>query len=154
MTKDRKEFEIYKFRTMIQDAEKDGKARLASENDGRILPVGKFLRATRLDELPQLINILLGDMSFVGTRPEVVKYVREYTDEMTATLLLPAGVTSAVSIQYKDEEKLLAGVDDVDEAYIHTVLPEKMAYNLKSLREFSLIHEVKIMIDTVISVFR
>ena len=93
-------------------------------------------------------------MSFVGTRPEVVKYVREYTDEMTATLLLPAGVTSEVSIQYKDEEKLLADVADVDEAYIHVVLPEKMEYNLKSLKDFSLIHELRIMVDTVIAVFR
>ena len=112
------------------------------------------MRKYRLDELPQLINILLGDMSFVGTRPEVVKYVREYTDEMTATLLLPAGVTSEVSIRYKDEEKLLAGVANVDDAYIHMVLPEKMEYNLESLREYSFIHEIKIMVDTVIAVFR
>lgn len=148
-----RQFRIFKFRTMVDHADQMG-SQVTAGGDKRITRLGAKMRHYRLDELPQLINILLGDMSFVGTRPEVVKYVREYTDEMTATLLLPAGVTSAVSIQYKDEEKLLAGVDDVDAAYIHTVLPEKMEYNLKSLREFSLIHEIKIMIDTVISVFR
>ena len=127
---------------------------MTASGDARITRLGRKMRHYRLDELPQLLNIFLGDMSFVGTRPEVVKYVREYTDEMTATLLLPAGVTSEVSIQYKDEEKLLADVADVDEAYIHIVLPEKMEYNLKSLRDFSLIHELKIMVDTVIAVFR
>lgn len=146
-------FRIFKFRTMVEHADRMG-AQVTASGDARITRLGKKMRHYRLDELPQLINILLGDMSFVGTRPEVVKYVRAYTDEMTATLLLPAGVTSEVSIQYKDEEKLLAGVADVDAAYIQTVLPEKMEYNLKSLREFSLIHEFKIMADTVIAVFR
>ena len=148
-----RQFRIFKFRTMVNHADKMG-TQVTASGDTRITRLGAVMRQYRLDELPQLINILLGDMSFVGTRPEVVKYVREYTDEMTATLLLPAGVTSEVSIQYKDEEKLLADVDDVDEAYIHVVLPEKMEYNLKSLREFSLLHELKIMVDTVIAVFR
>ena len=145
-----RQFRIFKFRTMVNHADKMG-TQVTASGDARL---GAVMRQYRLDELPQLINILLGDMSFVGTRPEVVKYVRKYTDEMTATLLLPAGVTSEVSIQYKDEEKLLADVADVDEAYIHVVLPEKMEYNLKSLREFSLLHELKIMVDTVIAVFR
>jgi lipopolysaccharide/colanic/teichoic acid biosynthesis glycosyltransferase len=148
-----RQFRIFKFRTMVNHADRMG-TQVTASGDRRVTRLGGFMRKYRLDELPQLINILLGDMSFVGTRPEVVKYVREYTDEMTATLLLPAGVTSEVSIQYKDEEKLLADVADVDEAYIHVVLPEKMEYNLKSLREFSLIHEWKIMLDTVIAVFR
>ena len=148
-----RQFRIFKFRTMVNHADKMG-TQVTASGDTRITRLGAVMRQYRLDELPQLINILLGDMSFVGTRPEVVKYVREYTDEMTATLLLPAGVTSEVSIQYKDEEKLLADVADVDEAYIHVVLPEKMEYNLKSLREFSLLHELKIMVDTVIAVFR
>ena len=148
-----RQFRIFKFRTMGNHADKMG-TQVTASGDTRITRLGAVMRQYRLDELPQLINILLGDMSFVGTRPEVVKYVREYTDEMTATLLLPAGVTSEVSIQYKDEEKLLADVADVDEAYIHVVLPEKMEYNLKSLREFSLLHELKIMVDTVIAVFR
>ena len=148
-----RQFRIFKFRTMVNHADKMG-TQLTASGDARITRLGRKMRHYRLDELPQLLNIFLGDMSFVGTRPEVVKYVREYTDEMTATLLLPAGVTSEVSIQYKDEEKLLADVADVDEAYIHVVLPEKMEYNLKSLRDFSLIHELKIMVDTVIAVFR
>lgn len=148
-----RQFRIFKFRTMVNHADKMG-SQVTAGGDARITRLGAIMRQYRLDELPQLINILLGDMSFVGTRPEVVKYVREYTDEMTATLLLPAGVTSEVSIRYKDEEKLLAGVDDVDDAYIHVVLPEKMEYNLQSLREYSFIHEIKIMVDTVIAVFR
>ena len=148
-----RQFRIFKFRTMVNHADRMG-TQVTASGDARITHLGRKMRHYRLDELPQLLNIFLGDMSFVGTRPEVVKYVREYTDEMTATLLLPAGVTSEVSIQYKDEEKLLADVADVDEAYIHIVLPEKMEYNLKSLKEFSLIHELRIMVDTVIAVFR
>lgn len=148
-----RQFRIFKFRTMVNHADKMG-TQVTASGDARITRLGRKMRHYRLDELPQLLNIFLGDMSFVGTRPEVVKYVREYTDEMTATLLLPAGVTSEVSIQYKDEEKLLADVADVDEAYIHIVLPEKMEYNLKSLKDFSLIHELRIMVDTVIAVFR
>ena len=148
-----RQFRIFKFRTMVNHADRMG-TQVTASGDARITRLGRKMRHYRLDELPQLLNIFLGDMSFVGTRPEVVKYVREYTDEMTATLLLPAGVTSEVSIQYKDEEKLLADAEDVDEAYIHVVLPEKMEYNLKSLRDFSLIHELKIMVDTVIAVFR
>lgn len=148
-----RQFRIFKFRTMVNHADRMG-TQVTASGDARITRLGRKMRHYRLDELPQLLNIFLGDMSFVGTRPEVVKYVREYTDEMTATLLLPAGVTSEVSIQYKDEEKLLADVADVDEAYIHIVLPEKMEYNLKSLKDFSLIHELKIMVDTVIAVFR
>ena len=148
-----RQFRIFKFRTMVNHADRMG-TQVTASGDARITRLGRKMRHYRLDELPQLLNIFWGDMSFVGTRPEVVKYVREYTDEMTATLLLPAGVTSEVSIQYKDEEKLLADVADVDEAYIHVVLPEKMEYNLKSLKDFSLIHELRIMVDTVIAVFR
>ena len=148
-----RQFRIFKFRTMVNHADRMG-TQVTASGDARITHLGRKMRHYRLDELPQILNIFLGDMSFVGTRPEVVKYVREYTDEMTATLLLPAGVTSEVSIQYKDEEKLLADVADVDEAYIHVVLPEKMEYNLKSLKDFSLIHELRIMVDTVIAVFR
>ena len=148
-----RQFRIFKFRTMVNHADRMG-TQVTASGDARITHLGRKMRHYRLDELPQLLNIFWGDMSFVGTRPEVVKYVREYTDEMTATLLLPAGVTSEVSIQYKDEEKLLADVADVDEAYIHIVLPEKMEYNLKSLKDFSLIHELRIMVDTVIAVFR
>lgn len=148
-----RQFRIFKFRTMVNHADRMG-SQVTASGDVRITCLGRKMRQYRLDELPQLLNILLGDMSFVGTRPEVVKYVREYTDEMTATLLLPAGVTSEASIRYKDEEKLLEGVEDVDDAYIHKVLPEKMEYNLRSLREFGFFRELKIMLDTVAAVFR
>ncbi len=119
-----REFKIFKFRTMVINADKLG-TQVTTKNDNRITGVGKFIRKIRLDEIPQLFNVLLGDMSFVGTRPEVVKYVEKYTDEMLATLLLPAGITSKASIQYKNEEKLLSNADNADEVYINQVLPEK-----------------------------
>lgn len=148
-----KKFNIYKFRTMVNNAEKIG-TQVTTQNDSRVTKVGKVLRKLRLDEIPQLFNIIKGDMSFVGTRPEVVKYVEKYTDEMMVTLLLPAGITSEASIQYKDEERLLAKVDDADEIYINRVLPDKMNYNLKSIEEFSFFCDIKIMFKTVLVVFR
>ena len=148
-----KTFRIYKFRTMVQNAEQIG-AQVTSKGDMRVTTVGKALRKCRLDELPQLINILEGTMSFVGTRPEVPRYVAAYTDEMKATLLLPAGVTSVASIRYKDEDTLLDAADDVDDCYIHNVLPAKMEWNLRSLKEFSFIRELKVMVETVLAVIR
>ena len=138
-----KSFRIYKFRTMVQNAEQLG-AQVTSKDDMRVTSVGQALRKCRLDELPQLINILEGTMSFVGTRP----------DEMKATLLLPAGVTSVASIRYKDEDILLDAADDVDDCYIHNVLPAKMEWNLRSLKEFSFIGELKVMVETVLAVIR
>lgn len=148
-----KTFRIYKFRTMVQNAEQIG-AQVTSKGDMRVTTVGKALRKCRLDELPQLINILEGTMSFVGTRPEVPKYVASYTDEMKATLLLPAGVTSIASIQYKDEDTLLDAADDVDKCYIQNVLPAKMEWNLRSIVEFSFFRELKVMVETVLAVIR
>lgn len=148
-----KRFRIFKFRTMVEKAERIG-APVTAKNDIRITNIGKFLRKYRLDEIPQLFNIITGDMSFVGTRPEVVKYVEKYTDEMKATLLLPAGVTSLASIQYKDEELLLANSADVEETYVYEILPEKMKYNLRSLEEFSFWGDIKIMIKTVAAVMK
>lgn len=148
-----RQFRIYKFRTMVINADKIG-SQVTTKNDTRVTKVGKVLRKLRLDEIPQLFNIILGDMTFVGTRPEVVKYVEKYTDEMMATLLLPAGVTSEASIQYKDEERLIASAGDADRAYILAVLPEKMKYNLKSLEEFSFLTEIKTMVKTVIAVIK
>lgn len=144
-------FRIIKFRTMVKDAEQRG-SQVTVGGDARITKVGERIRKYRLDELPQLINILLGDMSFVGTRPEVEKYVRGYTKEMMATLLLPAGITSEASIAYKDEDKLLEGASDVDEVYLKTVLPQKMKYNLSYLKRFSCFLDLKICLDTVIGV--
>lgn len=146
-----KQFRIFKFRTMVNNADKIG-AQVTTKNDSRVTRVGKILRKLRLDEFPQLFNIILGDMSFVGTRPEVVKYVEKYTDEMMATLLLPAGVTSEASIQYKDEELLLSIADDADETYIYEVLPEKMKYNLRSIEKFDFFSDIKTMVRTVVAV--
>lgn len=148
-----KQFKIFKFRTMVRDADKIG-AQVTTKNDNRVTRIGRILRKLRFDEFPQLFNIVLGDMSFVGTRPEVTKYVEKYTDEMMATLLLPAGVTSEASIQYKDEEILLTNADDVDEIYLHQVLPEKMKYNLRSIEELSFFGEIKTMLTTVGAVMR
>ena len=148
-----KQFRIFKFRTMINNADKMG-SQVTTKDDTRITKVGKFLRKLRLDELPQLFNIITGDMSFTGTRPEVVKYVEKYTDEMMATLLLPAGVTSEASIQYKDEEQLLANEDDADKVYLNQVLPEKMKYNLKSIEKFSFLGDMKLMVKTVMAIMK
>ena len=136
---------------MVADAEKRG-SQVTTNADSRVTGIGKFLRKVRLDELPQLINILKGEMSIVGTRPEVPRYVEQYTSEMNATLLLPAGVTSKASIAYKDEERLLSAGDDVDKIYVEQVLPEKMKYNLAYLKEFSVGTDLKLMVQTVLAV--
>lgn len=144
-------FRIFKFRTMVKNADQIG-TMVTVSNDSRITKIGSKLRNCRLDELPQLFNIFLGDMTFVGTRPESVHYVKSYTNEMYATLLLPAGVTSEASIQYKDEADLLDQADDVDSVYINEVLPEKMKYNLNSIKEFSFFKEIATMFRTVFAV--
>ena len=146
-------FRIFKFRTMVNDAEKKG-TQVTTNNDPRVTKVGKLIRGCRLDELPQLFNVFLGDMTFVGTRPEVEKYVAAYTDEMMATLLLPAGITSVASIKYKDEERLLEAAENTDEVYINEVLPEKMKYNLEALKNFSFFGDIKIMFQTVFAVLK
>ena len=147
-----KKFKIYKFRTMIVDAESKG-SQVTTKNDSRITRSGKILRKCRLDELPQIFNILKGELSFVGTRPEVPKYVERYKEEMKATLLLPAGVTSLTSIFYKDEERLISKSDDVDKTYVEEILPEKMKLNLDSLRRFSIVEDFRIIFNTVYAVF-
>lgn len=144
-------FKIYKFRTMVKNADQLG-SQVTTKNDARVTRIGRFLRKYRLDETSQLFNVLSGDMSFVGTRPEVPKYVKKYTDEMYATLLLPAGITSEASIMYKDEEKLLAEAESADDVYIDKVLPEKMQYNLASLQCFNLRTEMQIMVKTAFAV--
>ena len=146
-----KHFRIHKFRTMVSNADKIGTA-VTVGNDSRITKAGSKLRGHRLDELPQLIDVLEGTMSFVGTRPEAVKYVKQYKPEYNATLLLPAGITSECSIQYKDEDKLLNAADDVDKTYIEQVLPEKMKWNLKSIRDFSVGQGLITMLRTVAAV--
>lgn len=152
-----KTFRIFKFRTMVVNADRIG-ALVTTGNDSRITNIGRKIRKCRLDELPQLINILLGDMTFVGTRPEVKKYVDAYTNEMLATLLLPAGVTSLASIKYKDEDEIISKYTSqglsVDEAYIEKVLPDKMVYNLEYVKEFSFYKDIKLMFDTVLAVLK
>ena len=148
-----KVFRIFKFRTMVSDAESLG-ASVTSDGDSRITRVGAAIRKCRLDEIAQLLNILSGDMSFVGTRPEVVKYVDHYTEEMMATLLLPAGVTSMASILYKDEDRLISSSDNADETYINIVMPEKMRYNLQSIEKYSFWDDVKTMFKTVFAVLK
>lgn len=146
-------FRIFKFRTMVQNADKLG-THVTVDNDARVTRIGHILRKYRLDEISQLFDVLRGTMTFVGTRPEAVKYVEQYTPEMRATLLLPAGVTSLASILYKDEATLLSEASDVDFTYINDVLPQKMKYNLQEIRDYRFINDIKIMIKTVIEVFK
>lgn len=146
-----KHFRIHKFRTMINNAEKIGTA-VTVRGDARITKVGQKLRNLRLDELPQIFDVLEGTMSFVGTRPEAVKYVEQYQPEYYATLLTPAGITSEAAIRYKDEAKLLDAADDVDKAYVEQVLPEKMKWNLHSIRNFGVFKDIVTMFRTVFAV--
>lgn len=151
VTTNGKHFRIHKFRTMVSNADKIG-TQVTVGNDSRITRVGKKLRHIRLDELPQLIDVLQGKMSFVGTRPEAVKYVEQYKPEYMATLLMPAGITSEASIRYKDESRLLDTADDVDKVYIEQVLPDKMKWNLESVRRFRFLREILTMFRTVAAV--
>lgn len=144
-------FRIHKFRTMVSNADKIGTA-VTVGNDSRITKVGAKLRGLRLDELPQLIDVIKGDMSFVGTRPEAVKYVEQYAPEYNATLLMPAGITSEASIRYKDEDKLLNEADDVDRVYMEKVLPNKMKWNLESIQSFNINKDFRTLIRTVLAV--
>ena len=146
-----KHFRIHKFRTMVSNADKIGTA-VTVGNDSRITRVGAKLRRVRLDELPQVLDVIVGTMSFVGTRPEAVKYVEKYEDRYNATLLMPAGITSEASIRYKDEDKLLDTADDVDKVYVEQVLPGKMKWNLRSIEKFSFWGEIKVMFMTVFAV--
>ena len=146
-----KRFRIHKFRTMVSGADKKGSL-VTIKGDSRITRVGKLIRKCRLDEISQLIDVFLGDMTFVGTRPEVQKYVDKYAPVMLATLLLPAGVTSEASVLYKDEDKLLDGAQNVDDIYVNKVLPGKMYYNLKSIENFSFFRDIGTMFKTVFAV--
>lgn len=147
-----KNFKILKFRTMVENADKIGSL-VTTDSDSRVTKVGRFLRKYRLDELPQIFNVLSGSMSVVGTRPEVPKYVEQYKPEYLATLLIPAGITSLASIMYKDEEKLLSSEQDVDKIYIEKILPEKMKYNLQYTENFGFRSDLKLMLKTVKEVF-
>ena len=136
---------------MVSNADKIGTA-VTTNNDARITKIGSKLRNLRLDEVPQLIDVLQGNMSFVGTRPEATKYVERYSNEMNATLLMPAGITSEASIRYKDEAKLLEKAEYADIVYMEDILPKKMEYNLKSIKEFNFMEDVKTLFRTVFAV--
>lgn len=148
-------FKIFKFRTMIVNADQIGNL-VTTKNDARITKVGEKIRKYRIDEIPQLFNILLGDMSFVGTRPEVKKYVDQYTPEMYATLLMPAGITSLASIEFKDEDEIIDKYTslgrETNEVYVTEVLPLKMKYNLEAITSFYFINELVVMVNTVLKV--
>ncbi len=152
VTTNGKVFKIFKFRTMKENSEK--LSGVTVDNDPRITKLGKYLRKFRIDEIPQIFNILTGDLSFVGARPESVKYVKEYSPEMYATLLMPAGVTSPASILFKDEAELLKGAQNPDETYVKDILPKKMAYNLEYIENCSLLYDIKVMFKTVIAVIK
>lgn len=151
VTQYNKEFRIFKFRSMVRNADKIG-TQVTVSNDRRITRVGAFIRKFRLDEFCQLIDVFRGTMTFVGTRPEVPKYTDQYTPEMMATFLLPAGVTSLASIYYKDEAELLDAAEDADKVYIEDVLPGKMYYNLKAIKDFGFWRDIKILFMTVFAV--
>ncbi|CVH74427.1 UDP-N-acetylgalactosamine-undecaprenyl-phosphate N-acetylgalactosaminephosphotransferase [Clostridiales bacterium CHKCI006] len=144
-------FKIFKFRTMVVNADRIGSL-VTTQNDVRVTKVGEKIRNYRLDEIPQLLNVLIGDMTFVGTRPEARKFVISYKPEMLATLLLPAGITSEASIRYKDEAKILDKADDIDTVYTELILPEKMKYNLDSLKHFNFFNDLLSMLKTFTSV--
>ncbi len=146
-----RKFYIFKFRTMVVNADQMGTL-ITTAYDSRITKAGEKIRKLRVDEIPQLFNIMIGDMSFVGTRPEVPQYVMAYTDEMKATLLLPAGVTSEASILYRDEDKLLKNAGNVDEIYVREILPVKMKINLNSIKKISVLYELNIIAKTAFTV--
>lgn len=140
-------FRIFKFRSMVQDADKG--LLVTVRGDSRVTRVGGFIRKYRLDEISQLLNVLTGDMSFVGVRPEVPKYVARYTPEMMATLLLPAGITGMASILYRNEADLLDLAEDTDKVYIEKILPAKMYYNINGIENFSFWGDIRIMFMTL-----
>ncbi len=147
-----KRFKIHKFRTMVCNADKS--SRLTVGNDRRIMKTGKYMRKFKVDELSQFIDVFKGDMTFVGTRPEVPEFVEQYSSEMMATLLLPAGITSKASIHYKDENKLLDKSENPERTYVEVILPDKMKYNLEAIENFSFREELKTMFSTFFSIIK
>lgn len=141
-------FRIHKFRSMVNNADQLG-TQVTVDHDSRVTRVGRVIRKCRLDEIGQLLDVLRGDMTFVGTRPEVPKYVARYTPEMMATLLMPAGITSLASIRFKDEAELLDAAQDAERVYVEEILPQKMAHNLAQLRSFSCGADLAVMWKTV-----
>lgn len=148
VTQYRKEFLIFKFRTMRENSG----SKISYKNDSRVTKVGKILRKFKLDEIPQLVNVLFGEMTFVGTRPEVPEYVQKYNKKMLSTLILPAGITSIASIKFRDEEKYFNDSSNVESIYLNCVLPNKMIYNIEYLRKFSFLFDIKILFLTFLKI--
>ena len=148
-----KHFRIFKFRTMIVDADKKGLA-ITVGRDNRITRVGAFLRKSKLDELAQLINVFTGEMSFVGPRPEVPKYVDMYTPYQKQVLLVRPGITDYASIAYRNENDLLEGAEDPERMYIDVIMPDKIELNMKYLREISPIADIRLIFKTIVAVIR
>mgnify|MGYP001452715127 CR=1 FL=1 len=146
--KDGKDFYLYKFRTMLVDADKNGLITVG-DRDPRVTRAGYFFRKYKLDELPQLINVVLGDMSLVGPRPEVRKYVEMYTPEQRKVLSVKPGLTDYASIHYIDENKVLAKSDDPERTYIDAIIPEKIRYNMKYIEHQSVKEYFKIIFLTI-----
>ncbi|MDR5587949.1 sugar transferase [Clostridium aquiflavi] len=147
--RDGKDFEILKFRTMVVDAEKLGK-QITVGNDNRITKIGSFLRKYKLDELPQLINVFKGDMSLVGPRPEVPRYVKMYNDEQRKVLEVKPGITDLASIRYKDENALLGKAENPEEFYINTIMPDKLALNLEYINKSNVFFDIYIIVKTIL----
>lgn len=147
MGKKAEPFRIFKFRTMVQDAESRGR-QITVGDDARITNSGAFLRKWKIDELPQLINVLIGDMSLVGPRPEVPKYLPYYTDEDLSALWIRPGITAPSSVHFRDENDLLAEAEDPEAFYINEILPKKNALNRAYVRDFSLWGDIKIILGT------
>ena len=148
-----KTFRIFKFRTMVVDADKKGLA-ITVGRDSRITRMGAFLRKTKLDELAQLLNVFTGEMSFVGPRPEVPKYVDMYTPYQRQVLLVRPGITDYASIAYRNENDLLEGAEDPERMYIDVIMPDKIELNMKYLREISPIADIRLIFKTIVAVIR
>jgi len=142
-------FELFKFRSMVADADKHGPG-ITTRADARITPLGRVLRRSKLDELPQLLNVLRGEMSFVGPRPEDPRYVALYTPEQRRILSVRPGITSLASLEYRHEEELLVG-DQWEQQYIHTIMPAKLAIDLRYTDHASLLQDLSIITRTVLS---
>ena len=148
-----KEFKIYKFRTMVVDAEKKG-LQITTKDDNRITKIGSFLRKTKFDEFPQLINVLIGQMSFVGPRPEVPKYVALYNEVQRNVLLVRPGITELASIKYRDENEMLESSENPEETYIKEIMPKKIEYNLDYIKSMSLFYDLKLIFMTFAVLFK
>ena len=150
--KNNKDFRLLKFRTMFVDSDKKGLLTI-SDKDNRITPFGHFLRKFKLDELPQLLNILFGDMSFIGPRPEVRKYVDLYTSNQLKVLDVKPGLTDYASLEYINENEILAKSSDPEKTYIEEIMPAKLSLNLKYIEEQNLTTDCKIFRKTLVKIF-